>query len=176
MLQLLPCGIPTLQSTSTGNWTRPDNVFGTERLAEVVISCNTDPGQRGPRTDHVPIQLVLDLRAAKTNDTPSKNWKDTEWDDFNKHLAGILEASPPRPLASAEEFQQAAKTLTDAITRTIEECVPQSKPSPHSKRWWSRELTNMRQQVNDLSRQAYQLRGLPNHPCHEDLKTLKKRY
>lgn len=34
----------------------------------------------------------------------------------------------------------------------------------------------MRRQVNEASRLAYQLRGLPNHPCHEELKTIKKDY
>jgi hypothetical protein len=70
MIQLLPCGTPTLQSTSTGNWTRPDNVFGTEHLADVIVSCDTNPGQRGPRTDHVPIQLILEFDTAKTQDEP----------------------------------------------------------------------------------------------------------
>jgi endonuclease/exonuclease/phosphatase family metal-dependent hydrolase len=42
MLQLLPQGIPTLQSTSTGNWTRLDNVFGTEHTVDAVITCDTN--------------------------------------------------------------------------------------------------------------------------------------
>jgi len=46
MIQLLPCGILTLQSTSTGNWTCPDNVFSTEQLQDAVTSCNTDPDQK----------------------------------------------------------------------------------------------------------------------------------
>jgi len=35
---------------------------------------------------------------------------------------------------------------------------------------------DLRHQVNNLSRLAYQMRGLATHPCHEDLKTLKNRY
>lgn len=45
MIQLLPCGIPTLQASATGNWTRPDNVFSTESIVDSVISCETDPSQ-----------------------------------------------------------------------------------------------------------------------------------
>lgn len=42
-------------------------------------------------------------------------------------------------------------------------------------RWWTRDLTNLRK-MNEASRLAYQLRGLPEHACHEELKAIKKRY
>ncbi|OJA12399.1 hypothetical protein AZE42_10042 [Rhizopogon vesiculosus] len=66
-----------------------------------------------------------------------------------------------------------AHHITQAISSTMEMDVPFSKPCPHSKRWWTRDLTHLCQCVNHLSRKAYQMRGLPNHPCHEELKTLK---
>jgi len=39
----LPRGHPTLQVMSTGNYTRPDNVFISSSLNEVVAECNTVP-------------------------------------------------------------------------------------------------------------------------------------
>jgi endonuclease/exonuclease/phosphatase family metal-dependent hydrolase len=67
MIQLLPLGIPTLQSTSSKNWTRPDNVFGMEHTNNTLIECTTDPSQRDPCTDHVPIITILELTIPKTN-------------------------------------------------------------------------------------------------------------
>ncbi|KAG2036496.1 hypothetical protein BDR03DRAFT_865928 [Suillus americanus] len=157
MIQLLPCGTPTLQSTSTGNWTRPANIFGTEQLVDAVISCNTNPSQRGPRADHIPIQLTLEFDTAKAKDEPRQNWRETNWVEFNEHLSDLLTPHPPLPLASEEEFQQSAKCITQAIISTMEVKVPYSRPCPHSKRWWTHELMDLCHQVNDLSRVSYQL-------------------
>jgi endonuclease/exonuclease/phosphatase family metal-dependent hydrolase len=79
MLQLLPIGLPTLQSCSTGNWTRPDNIFGTEQLLDGVITCTTAPELRGPKTDHVPIHLTLALETPRTDTEPKRNWREVDW-------------------------------------------------------------------------------------------------
>jgi exonuclease III len=158
MLQLLPIGLPTLQSSSTGNWTRPDNIFGTEQLLNVVTSCTTAPELRGPKTDHVPIQLILALEAPHASDTPKRNWREVDWEKFNTKLQALLTPFPPQPLASEAEFQESADRITRAILDTAEQHVPHTKPSPHARRWWTKRLTNLRHQVNQLSRQAYLMR------------------
>ncbi|KAG2056084.1 hypothetical protein BDR06DRAFT_825087, partial [Suillus hirtellus] len=172
----LPCGIPTLQSTSTGNWTHPDNVFGMEHMVNTVISCDTNPALHGPCTDHVPIQLTLDLEMLWDKDEPHCNWHDTDWEEFQKHLKDLLAPFPLVPLVTEEEFQQAANRLTQAIVSTTEAKVLFAKPCPHSKHWWTRELTDLHKQVTKLSCTAYLMRGLPNHTCHEELKIIKSHY
>ena len=61
MLMALPKDIPTLESLSTKNWTRPDNVFCSSNLDDKIVYCTTDPRLRGPGTDHVPILTALEL-------------------------------------------------------------------------------------------------------------------
>ena len=61
MEMLLQKDIPTLEVMVTKNWTRPDNVFGSDNLGDKVIYCTTDPWLRGPGTDHVSILTVLEL-------------------------------------------------------------------------------------------------------------------
>ena len=58
MYMALPKDMPTLESMSTKNWTRPDNVFCSTGLVDSVVCCTMDPGLRGPRTDHVPILMA----------------------------------------------------------------------------------------------------------------------
>jgi hypothetical protein len=161
LIQILPKNIPTLQSTSTDNWTRPDNVFGTEQLLEAVVTCDTDPSLRGPYTDHIPIHLTLNLEVMQADSSPRRNWRVVDWEAFNDHLSGLLHQHPPLPLASEDEFQSAACLLTKAIMDTIEQCVPHSKPCPHSKRWWTHNLLQLCGQVKRLSRLSYELRGIP---------------
>ena len=43
MVMVLPWHTPTLQSMSTKNWTRVDNVFCTDNLESAVVSCDTNP-------------------------------------------------------------------------------------------------------------------------------------
>lgn len=176
MLQLLPCGIPTLQSTSTGNWTRPDNVFGTELLLDTIVSCETAPELRGPKTDHVPILLTLELETPRATNEPRRNWREVDWKTFNASLTEHLSTIPAQPLASEDEFQAAAKHLSQSIASTMDTCVPFSKPCPHSKRWWTKRLSDLRTRVNSISKLAYQMRGLPHHPSHAELKSIKNLY
>ena len=61
MYMALPKDMPTLESMSTKNWTWPDNVFCSTGLVDSVVCCTTDPGLRGPGTDHVPILTALEF-------------------------------------------------------------------------------------------------------------------
>jgi hypothetical protein len=100
-----------------------------------------------------------------------------DWPKFNTKLWTLLSLSPPpQPLASDVEFQDAAKHLTQAILDAADHCVPHTKPCPHSRRWWTKRLTDLRHQVNQLSRQSHLMRGLPLHASHNELKAARTQY
>ncbi|OJA09224.1 hypothetical protein AZE42_13676 [Rhizopogon vesiculosus] len=144
MLQLLPLGLPTLQSLSMDNWTRPDNVFGTEQLLDVILTCTTAPELKGLKTDHVPILLTLALEMPQINEEPRRNWHEMDWEKFNTTLRETLTLlPPPQPLASDTEFQESANRITQAILDVADQCVPHTKPCPHTRRWWTKCLTDL---------------------------------
>ncbi|KAG2071126.1 hypothetical protein BDR04DRAFT_1016870, partial [Suillus decipiens] len=101
----LPSGTLTLQSTSTGNWTCPNNVFGTEGIIDAMISCSTEPAKWGPKTDHLPILIVFKLEVSQMDDTPCLNWHEVDWEHFKEVLEMALVLALPLPLISADEFQ-----------------------------------------------------------------------
>ena len=170
MTQLLPKDIPTLQSSSSHNWTRPDNVFATEQTCLALISCDTDPESRGPNTDHVPILTVLDMSTPEAAVNPSWNYRAVDWQKFNVTLNKELKKiDPPRILETVEEFQRAARQLDNVLRRTVELAVPKTKPHPHQKRWWTKELTLLTVELKGLRKQAYKFRALPDHPAHASL-------
>ena len=170
LTQLLPKNTPTLQSSSSRNWTHPDNVFATEHTSLSLISCDTDPENRGPNTDHVPIVTVLDLTPPASDDTPSWNYRAVDWQQFSTALSKELEKiDPPRLLETKEDFQKAAKQLDDTLRRTVELAVPRTKPHPHQKRWWTRELTTLMGELKRLRKLAYKFRALLDHPIHAAL-------
>ncbi|KAF5372349.1 hypothetical protein D9615_009262 [Tricholomella constricta] len=51
-----------------------------------------------------------------------------------------------------------------------------TKITPHTRRWWSRELESMRKRVNKLSAIAHNFRGIDDHPSSVDLDEAKKLY
>lgn len=61
LVMTLPARLPTLQSLTTGNYTRVDNVFISADIAQIVDSCTTMPELRPAKTDHMPIITELDL-------------------------------------------------------------------------------------------------------------------
>ena len=95
MVMLLPKGIPTLQSMATKNWTRVDNVFTMHNMEQLVVICNTDPRQRGPSTDHVPVLTTLDLEVPATVAMSHRNYRATDWSKFCEALSYRAHAPSP---------------------------------------------------------------------------------
>jgi len=172
----LPPGIPTLQALSTGNWTRPDNVWCSNHTADLFTRCNTDLGLRGPNTDHLPILSTLDLPPARNIPKPYRNFHATDWEEFTDKLTNLLSHSIPKKLTSEEEFRAALHMINAALSETIEAVVPINNPYPYTKRWWSSKLDELRKRKNRLARLSHRWRGLPDHPAHQNHRLASKEY
>ncbi|TFY52367.1 hypothetical protein EVJ58_g10059 [Rhodofomes roseus] len=175
---LLPAGIPTLEASNSKNHTRPDNVFASQELVERLIRCRTAPELRPPRTDHYPIVTELQVDVPRARSRTFRNFRKADWVSFRKNLAGRLEEVPlPQgDMRSVQEFDDTLAELLTALTKTIDEEVPITKPPPFAKRWFSKELDGVRREVSRLGRQAYKLRDFPDHPIHREYRTLRNRY
>ena len=169
MQMVLPKDIPTLEALATKNWTHPDNIFCSANMVDKIVYCTTDPRLRGPGMDHVPILMVLEFPVHQPLVTPSLNFWEVEWDEFKVELEErIADIHSPEPIRMVEEFATAVTELTRAIQGTIHAKVPQSWPSPHLKRWWSKELSALKKLKNNLSSTSYKYRALMSHPSHEE--------
>ena len=176
MQMALPKDRPTLQATSTGNWTRPDNVFCTDHTINIITQCDTKPRRRPPCTDHVPILTVLELEVPSNVHNATHNFKGVDWEEFNEKLSTLLLDIPmPMPITSEEQFHKATNDLMLALHRAIEENVPLSKPCPHAKRWWNKELTARIREKDKLSDESYRMRGLPDHPVHAEHRRVRNK-
>ena len=172
----LPPNIPTLQALSTGNWTRPDNVWCTNQTADIFTQCNTDPGLRGPNTDHLPILSMLDFPLTRNTPKPTRNFRITDWEAFSDHLTTLLSHNEPKKLTSEIEFRAALNTINTALKATVEEKVPISKNFPFTKRWWTHELTTLRRKKQRLANNSHRWRGIPDHPSHQSHRETSKEY
>ena len=73
-------------------------------------------------------------------------------------------------------MDSSCKALTLAIQETIQEQVPITEVTPKSKRWWTKELTQLQKKTNKLGRQSYKRRNDHTHICHTEHAEAAKDY
>lgn len=179
LFQLLPAALPTLRANGTGNLTRPDNVFGSNLLMDMLVSCKPLPERRPPCCDHFPIHTVLSLDLLPPHVEGIRwNWRGTDPGMFESELRAELEARdfPTGPIGSAEELDATVDMLIDTIYAVRDRTVPRAALTPFTKRWWSKELALERKQVQKLGRTSYRHRHLADHPSHSEYKRARNRY
>ncbi|KIN98819.1 hypothetical protein M404DRAFT_30970 [Pisolithus tinctorius Marx 270] len=177
MVQALPKGMPMLQSSSSRNWTCPDNVFCMESILADLLKCNTSPEDCGPNTDHLPILTLIDTTLAPSLTPPLCNFREVDWKKFNKSLkAKLAKIGPPMAIISEPEFQRTARGIEEALHRTMEKEVLRTHPHPHRKRWWMKELTTMCNELKMLSKASYTFHARCDHPSHSHCRTKAREY
>jgi endonuclease/exonuclease/phosphatase family metal-dependent hydrolase len=173
----LPKGQPTLEHMVTKRYSRPDNVWCTEEIFDLIIRCEVDPSLRPPGTDHFPIATYIDLPQERTTLKTSYNFRAVDWEDFQENLTiRLQEIPPPQPITTEQQFREAAEGLTAVIQDTIRTRVPENRPCPFSKRWWNNDLSRKKTEIKKLSRLAYKFRTLPDHASHAELRKVRNAY
>ena len=143
---LIPPGTVTYPNANTAIDLVWANDTATTRMLKCGIALNHDQG-----SDHLPVETLLTSEIQQLPETPSFNYNKTDWEQFNKVLQQQLPHVPQqRTLWSPTAIDRYTEQLTNALRRAIEQTTPHKKPSPHSKRWWTPELTNLRRQANRL--------------------------
>ena len=173
----LPSGIPTHRHSVTKLWSRLDQVFISDCSINALISCETQPDHWGVNTDHLPILTVLNLKAEHVVEQEIPNFRDVDWEEFQKELSTQLDKIPaPSTITSQSQLNRACESLTKALQRTIEFQVPTATITPKSKRWWTKELTQLRRRANKLGRQSYNRHSDPDHLVHSEHIAAAKKY
>ena len=175
---LLPPATPTLEAARTKNHTRPDNIFASPELAGALVCCRTAPELRPPCTDHYPIVTELQVNIPRAATGTFRNFRKVDWPEFRKDLAIRLEdvPLPDGDLGSIADFDDMLHQVLAALRTTIDKEVPETRPPPFAKRWFSKELDNMRREVSRTGRRAYRLREEANHPVHREYRQLRNHY
>ena len=173
----LPSGLPTHIHNVTKKWTRLDQVFLSEHSSELLISCDTETRFRSINTDHLPIVTKLSLESPSSPPSSLPNFRDVDWSEFRENLSRRLAPlGDPAPILNQDRLNASCDSLTEAIQESIKDCVPSSVICAKSKRWWTKELTQMRRNMNKLGRQSYKLRNNPAHPAHSEHLEAEKLY
>ena len=164
MILALPKGLPTFETTA-GNWTRPDNVWRTNTADDPITCCDVLPVIRPPLADHLPIITILNLPLPHSSALKTLNFCQADWPSVCAKLDQRWRTkSPATPIKSRFEFLNKVDSLVQITTAVLEDEVPETSPSPHTRRWWTKELTDLKKHQNRLSNKRYKLRHISDHP------------
>ena len=96
---------------------------------------------------NMPIISVLEIEPERIAHNNKYNFRLTDWDKFRKtleiNLAGLLVEEEP---VSVEVFHNQITNLDAAIKETIKEHILLTKPCPYTKRWWTKNLSDLKKQ------------------------------
>jgi hypothetical protein len=171
----LPPDIPAYKTT-TSNWTRPDNVWRNNTTHDPITICDVKPEIRPPQADHLPIYTELDLPTQRSNAPEKRNIRDADFKLINEILqTRLAEKCPAKEIHSKEELEDTVNTFIETIQEVLNHNVPVTKPCPYTKRWWNKELTELKKKKNKLSKLSYRLRGIHDHPVHAECKAAERK-
>jgi Endonuclease-reverse transcriptase len=142
----LPRGIPTHVHNVTKMWTRLNQVFISEHSTDLITACNTEPSKRGINSDHLPILTKLDLATTITKESATHNFREVDWEEFNKELGkNLVVIESAVTIYTQYQLNESCNKLMTAIWTTISKVVLVTCINAKSKHWWTKELTKLRQ-------------------------------
>ena len=97
---------------------------------------------------------------------------DANFETINKKLQALLaNRGPAQRIRTKEELETAVNTLVETIQEVLDQEVPITKPSPFTKCWWTKELTELKHEQTRLSKLSYRYRGIRDHTVHAEFKS-----
>lgn len=155
---LLAAGTPTWEHATQDQRSTIDLILGSEGIQDRLITCGIHEIDHG--SDHKAI--VTKMRSAQTDSPRRKGkrlYRDADWDRIRTYLENTLaKADHTASLTNAEELEDETQYTTTTITQALEELVPRARESPYNKRWWTRELTGLRDEYTTRRNRVTTLR------------------
>ena len=167
---LLPRGTITYESGPRQSTI--DLVLATPGLTANRTVCQPHQTEHG--SDHLAISTTFALQM-DTLATPScpRLFKNADWKRIRAMVADKV-GQAPRTITD-DEIDSHATRLTSAVEAAIRLHVPQAKPSPYAKRWWTQDLTQLRNDYTHWRNRARAARrpGFTDHQIERRSKEAK---
>ena len=146
---ILPAGTVTFIRAKTAI----DLVWGDDYVERRLIKCRIatkcDHG-----SDHHSVETILNLQPCPYGPEARQpyNYGKTDWKIFKQKLENYLPILNRFTTPTTEMVDQLAYDISTAIKRAIEETTPRANICPFSKRWWKKDLKDLRSQAQRTRR------------------------
>ncbi|KAL9572236.1 hypothetical protein ACKAV7_003619 [Fusarium commune] len=149
LTSLLPRGTKTW---SGGDFeTTVDLVLASADLASSTVKCMIHGTEHG--SDHRAIETEFDVSVPMPQAQERLLLKNAPWKEINARIAEALESIPEQGTV-----QQKTDRLMTVVLEAVRALTPRAKPSPYAKRWWTSDLTQLRQIYTHWRNRARALR------------------
>jgi len=146
---MLRSGTVTWEHQSGRSCSTPDVVLASHGIADVLTRCSLYAIDHG--SDHRAVALEANIHAhPRTARKARRLYDDADWDRIRTDMKEMLQLKGRRDISTTAEFEREATEFTELTSRVLERHVPRAKPSPYAKRWWTRELTQLRHTLTAL--------------------------
>ncbi|KAF8597932.1 hypothetical protein BDV93DRAFT_452042, partial [Ceratobasidium sp. AG-I] len=104
------------------------------------------------------------------------NFKQTDWDSFRSALADQLNVIGNTPIITQRDMDTRAEEIRQAIQHAVDTSTPQLRLDVHSKRWWSKELRALAEEVGHLAPRHYRLKWDAGNAIHAEFQRKRNDY
>lgn len=115
-----------------------DLMLASQELASGVLKCKVHDTEHG--SDHRAIETSFDVEVPDHVTQPRLLFKNAPWSAIRERVAQALHDRP-----ACGDVQKQADRLMQVVLEAVNTLTPKAKPSPYEKRWWTRDLTKLRQ-------------------------------
>ena len=123
-------------------------------------------------SDHFTIHTAITLQAPRLEQAHRfKSYNNTDWEEVRKAVRERLTAPPVTN--SKEILDKAAWYLEETVSQVLEELAPATTPFPYEKRWWTKQLTELRTTYHQCRNKW--TRAVRNQDFNEQLRANAKR-
>ena len=118
----------------------------------MTVYCKISDNDDG--SDHLTITASFNIEISTQIQVERYLFKETSWQQIRETTSVILGSSP-----SPARTQEKCDRLVNAVTQAVRAHTLLAKPSPYAKRWWNKELTELREAQSRLRNMSRRLRG-----------------
>ena len=130
-----------------------------------------------PRTGHLPIVTILDFPLPWSTKQPGCNLHEADWPTICEKLDEQLKAHLlATRIRTAEEFDKRILLFTRVLMEVLDNEIPTMKPNHFARRWWTKELLQLKRKQNKLSNKSYKFRCIRDHPSHAEYREAVKQF
>ena len=132
---LLPRGTKTWQKGDRE--TTIDVILASEELATSMVKCLVHTTEHG--SDHRAIETTFDVTTPDRFVEARLLFKNAPWTDIRARITTALQGVP---VGGSVQLQ--TDRLMTVVLEAVHALTPKAKPSPYAKRWWTKDLTQLR--------------------------------